>query len=86
MDWERFCKDPNIWLMEEERNPAKRHVPGATRNRREANMLEREGKATLYRCNKNQHLIFKYHYKASARRDRLNQKKQELANRSRMLK
>jgi hypothetical protein len=34
---------------------------------------------TLHCYNKNQHLIFKYHYKASARRDRLNQKKHELA-------
>jgi hypothetical protein len=72
MDWERFCKDPNLWITEEEWNPAKRHVTGATRNRRKANKLERERKTTLHWYKKNQHLIFKYHYKASARRDHLN--------------
>jgi hypothetical protein len=30
MDWERFSKDPNLWITEEERNPAKWHVTGAT--------------------------------------------------------
>jgi hypothetical protein len=48
-------------------------------NRREANKLERAQKATMHRYNKNEHLIFKYHYKASARRAQLNQKKRELA-------
>jgi hypothetical protein len=79
MDWDRMCKDPNIWLSDEERNPAKRHVTGTTRNRREANKLERARKATMHRYNKNKHLIFKYHYKASARHDQLDQKKHELA-------
>jgi hypothetical protein len=40
MDWDRMCKDPSFWLTNEERNPAKRHVTGTTRNRREANKLE----------------------------------------------
>jgi hypothetical protein len=79
MDWDRMCKDPNIWLTDEERNPAKRHITGTTRNRLEANKLERARKATMHRYNKYEHLIFKYHYKASARRARLNQKKRKLA-------
>jgi hypothetical protein len=41
--------------------------------------LERERKATLHRYNKNQHLIFKYRNKASAKRERLYQKQRELA-------
>jgi hypothetical protein len=32
MDWDRMCKDPSIWLTDEERNPAKRHITGTTRN------------------------------------------------------
>jgi hypothetical protein len=79
MDWDRLCRDPTIWITDEERNPAKRHVTGTTRNRREANKLERAQKATMHRYNKNQHLIFKYHYQSSARRDRLNQTKREPA-------
>jgi hypothetical protein len=80
MDWERFCKDPNIWITEEEWNPATHHVTGATHNRREAKKLEHECKATLHCYNRNQHLIFKYHYKASARRERLQQKQCELVD------
>jgi hypothetical protein len=79
MDWDRMCKDPSIWLTEEERNPAKRHVTGATQNRREANKLERARRATMHRYKRNEHLIFRYHSKASARRNRLKQKQRELA-------
>jgi hypothetical protein len=79
MDWDRMCKNPNIWLTDEERNPVKRHVTGTTRNRREANKLERARKATMHRYRKNEHLIFKYHYKDSARRNQTDCKKRELA-------
>jgi hypothetical protein len=79
MDWDRMCKDPSIWITEEERNPAKRHVTGTIQNRREANKLERARKATMHRYKRNEHLIFKYHSKASARRNRLKQKQRELA-------
>jgi hypothetical protein len=79
MDWDRMCKDPNIWLTDEERNPAKRYVTGTTRNRREANKLERARKATIHRYKRNEYLIFRYHSKASARRNRLKQKQRELA-------
>jgi hypothetical protein len=79
MDWDRMCKDPGIWLTDEERNPAKRHITGTTRNRREANKLERARRATMHRYKWNEHLIFRYHSKASARRSRLNQQQRELA-------
>jgi hypothetical protein len=79
MDWDRMCQDPSIWLTDEERNPAKRYVTGTTRNRREANKLEHARKATMHRYKRNEHLIFRYHSKASARRTRLKQKQRELA-------
>jgi hypothetical protein len=37
--------------------------------------LERERKVNMHCYNKHQHLLFKYHYKASTRRDGLNQRK-----------
>jgi hypothetical protein len=79
MDWDRMCKDSSIWLTDEERNMAKRHITGTTRNRREANKLERARRATMHHYKRNEHLIFRYHSKASARRNRLNQKQRELA-------
>jgi hypothetical protein len=79
MDWDRMCKDPSIWLTDEERNLAKRHITGTTRNRREANKLEHAQRATMHRYKRNKHLIFRYHLKASARRNQLNKKQRELA-------
>jgi alpha-L-arabinofuranosidase len=81
MDWDHMCKDPSIWLTDEERNPAKQHVTRTTRNWHEATKLERARKATIHSYNKNEHLIFKYHCKASERRAQLtvNQKKRKLA-------
>jgi hypothetical protein len=79
MDWDRMCKDPSIWLTDEARNPAKRHITGTTRNGREANKLERARRATMHRYKRNEHLIFTYHSKASARCSRLNQQQRELA-------
>jgi hypothetical protein len=42
MDWDRMCKDPSIWLTDEERNPAKRHVNGTDVKPSSWNVHERQ--------------------------------------------